>query len=79
MINKRNQKALFKTFNASKDANRCIKMVSNYQETVLLHKVMVGDNKIAIFHHLVSTGGNLYDQSSKEYGFSKASEKQQLQ
>ena len=54
-------------------------MVSNYQETVLLHKVMVGDNKIAIFHHLVSTGGNLYDQSSKEYGFSKASEKQQLQ
>ena len=69
VINKRNQEALFVLFDAEKEDDKVIANLLSHQETAFIQKVAVGSNRIAIFHHLLSIGGNLYDSGSKEYGF----------
>ena len=69
VINKSNQKTLFTTFNASVGEDQCIEALKSYHETAFLHKAVVGENRVAIFHHFIEVGGSLYDASEKEYGF----------
>ena len=69
VVNKRNQEALFVLFEAEKSDDKIIENLLSHQETVFLQKVAVGSNRVAIFHHLLSIGGNLYDSGAKEFGF----------
>ena len=69
VINKSNQELFFSTFDLSKGDDACLDNLLSYQETAFLHKVDLGERRVAIFHHLVSAGGNLYDSGEKDYGF----------
>ena len=69
MINKSNQEKLFSTFDSSVSKSNCIDSILTHSDTVYLHKVNFGAKMIGVFHHLVATGGTIYDSNSKQYGF----------
>jgi hypothetical protein len=69
-IDKSNQEALFETFNSTVSKSTCIDAVVNHDETAFLHAASFGQGNVAIFHHLIVVGRNIYDRNStKEYGF----------
>ena len=67
VVIKRNQEVLFSTFDASVGKEQCVKAPKSYQESAFLHRTVVGDKRVAIFHHLVKVGGTLYDSAEKEF------------
>ena len=69
IINKSNQEQLFKTFDCTVASDLAIATVMKHDEVTFLHKVNFGTKKVAIFHHLLETGGTLYDAGGKDYGF----------
>jgi hypothetical protein len=69
IINKSNQEKLFLTFNLTISNSKCIKSLTQHKETVFLHKVNFGQEKVNTFHHLTSVGGTIYNTTEKEYGF----------
>ena len=68
-INKSQQETLFKTFDYSVNDDELIVAIGNHEETAFLHKVNVGNHRVAIFHHLTVAGGTIYDNGAKEFGF----------
>ena len=69
IINKSNQERLFKTFDASVTSDDLIANMEQHEEACFLHKVNFGNKRVTIFHHLTSSGGAIYDENAKEYGF----------
>lgn len=69
VINKTHQEKLFKTFDATVANESIAEAIMQHEETAFLHKINFGTNKVSVFHHLISTGGTIYDEGTKEYGF----------
>ena len=69
IIDKSQQEKLFKTFDGGVTDEAIMDTVVAHEETAFIHKVNFGSTRIAIFHHLVTSGGTLYDSGEKEYGF----------
>ena len=68
VINQSQQETLFKTFDASIATDEFITQLEQHNETVFMHKVNFGTNRVTLFHHLRSSGGTLYESGVKEYG-----------
>ena len=68
IINKSHQERLFKMFNASVSNDNIEKSLKDHDELAFLFKQSFGDNKIGIFHHLTSIGGNFL-VNKKDYAF----------
>ena len=68
-INKSSQEQLLTTFDSSVDPPTVIETILKHEETVYLHKVLLGTRRITMFHNLIEMGGTLYDTGDKEYGF----------
>ena len=68
-INKKNQEKLFSTFNFEVSKSVCLDAILDHNETSFLYKANFGSSKVGIFHHLVSTGGTIYDTEEKQFGF----------
>ena len=66
-INKSAQESLFQAFNVSVNAADCKQAVMNHQESAFLLHDAFGNNRVAIFHHLVQQGGTVYDATT-HYG-----------
>ena len=69
VINKKNQEKLFSTFNCEISKSDCIDSLLNHHGSIFLYKVNFGEKKVDLFHHLVSVGGTIYDNESKQFGF----------
>ena len=68
-INQSQQERFFKTFDAGVTEDTILDAVISHEETAFIHKVNFDDSRIAIFHHLVSSGGTIYDNGMKGFGF----------
>ena len=68
MINKSNQEQLLKKFDSAKSESDVLEALLKHEETVYIHKVPIGERRIATFHHLVEVGGTIYTPTAKEYG-----------
>ena len=67
-INKGAQEALFKAFDSSVDEDKCLEEIECHKETVFMFRQNFGDQRVQLFHHLSSVGGNIYIPN-KEFGF----------
>ena len=68
-INKKNQEQLFKIFDATVDSDELINNMEQHDESIFLHKVNFGTNKFTLVHHFTTSGGALYDNGEKKFGF----------
>ena len=69
IINQSQQERLFKTFDATVSNDTILDIVIQHKETTFLQKVNFAASRVTIFHHLVASGGTIYDSSTKEFGF----------
>ena len=70
IINQSQQERFFKTFDAGIAEDSILEKVISHEETTFLHRVnFEASPRVAIFHHLVTSGGTIYDNRTKEFGF----------
>ena len=67
-INKIAQERLFKIFDSSISVDRCKNEIEGHTETAFLFRQNFGQNRIGIFHHMKSVGGNIYVEK-EDFGF----------
>ena len=59
LVNKKHQERLFKIFDSSISNDKCKSELEIHGETVFLFQQNFRSNKVNLFHHLKSIGGNL--------------------
>ena len=67
-INKSNQERLFRIFDSEISNEKCRSELELHDETAFLFRQNFGPNRLGIFHHMKTLGGNIYVEK-EEHGF----------